>query len=402
MSDPEIRVYSYRWIVLLMFILVNITIQILWISFASVTSIAMDYYDVDALSIYLLSMSFMIVYIPITFLASWMIDKFDFKIGAGIGAMLAGVFGFLRMFAGTNFTLVLIFQMGIAIGQPFILNSITKLSANWFPESERTSATGLSLIAGFIGIALGLFITPFIVESMGFFAMLLIYGIISLATGLLFIFLAKDRPPTPPSKVIVEEKVFMFEGMKQLFTNKYFIILLIMYFIGLGIFNTITTYIESIVLPRDFDSTFAGIMGGLMLLGGIVGCIIMSYLSDTFQIRKPLIITSITLATISLLVISFSSDGTLLLLFAFLFGYGIISVAPVALEYAVDITSPVPEASSNGALMMIGQVGGILLILGLEGLKTPSGDYFPALILQTILLAIVLVLTFFLKEPEKK
>ncbi|MGQ4872436.1 MAG: MFS transporter [Promethearchaeia archaeon] len=402
MSDPEIRVYSYRWIVLLMFILVNITIQILWISFASVTSIAMDYYNVDALSIYLLSMSFMIVYIPVTFLASWIIDKFDFKIGAGIGAMLAGGFGFLRMFAGTNFTLVLIFQIGIAIGQPFILNSITKLSANWFPESERTSATGLSLIAGFIGIALGLFITPFIVKNMGFFAMLLIYGIISLATGLLFIFLAKDRPLTPPSKVIVEEKVFMFEGMKQLFTNKYFIILLIMYFIGLGIFNTITTYIESIVLPRDFDSTFAGIMGGLMLLGGIVGCIVMSYLSDTFQIRKPLIITSITLATISLLVISFSSDGTLLLLFAFLFGYGIISVAPVALEYAVDITSPVPEASSNGALMMIGQVGGILLILGLEGLKTPSGDYFPALILQTILLAIVLALTFFLKESEKK
>ncbi|MFX1453400.1 MAG: MFS transporter, partial [Promethearchaeota archaeon] len=136
----EIKVYGFRWIVLLLFIFANITIQILWISFASVTSYATVYYDVEEIMIFLLSAIFMIVYIPVTFLSAWLIDKYDFKKGAGIGAVLQGIFGFLRVIAGPNFLLVFIFQLGIAIGQPFLLNSITKLSANWFPESERTTA----------------------------------------------------------------------------------------------------------------------------------------------------------------------------------------------------------------------------------------------------------------------
>ncbi|MFX1535420.1 MAG: MFS transporter [Promethearchaeota archaeon] len=400
MNEKNIQIYNYRWIVLLLFMFANITIQMLWISFAAVTSHAMAFYQEEELSIYLLSLVFMIVYIPVTFIATWLIDRYDFKIGAGVGAAFAGVFGLLRFFAGTNFMLVLIFQIGVAIGQPFLLNTMTKMSANWFPDTERTTATGLGMISVFIGIGLGLFVTPFIVEGISFEAMLLIYGLLALSTGLLFVVFGKNRPPTPPSLEITSEKVFVFEGLKKLFTNVNFLILVVVFFIGLGIFNTITTYIEGICLPRNFDSTFAGILGGLMLIGGIIGALVMSTLSDKYKKRKILMIISILMATASLFVISFAVDAALLLVFGFLFGFGVVSASPVALEYAVKATHPVPEASSNGMLMMVGQIGGILLILGLEDLKLPSGDYFPALILQTILLAIALVLVFFLKEKN--
>ncbi|MFX1394608.1 MAG: MFS transporter [Promethearchaeota archaeon] len=396
----EIKVYGFRWIVLLLFIFANITIQILWISFASVTSYATVYYDVEEIMIFLLSAIFMIVYIPVTFLSAWLIDKYDFKIGAGIGAVLQGIFGFLRFVAGPNFMFVFIFQLGIAFGQPFLLNSVTKLSANWFPESERTTATGLGLIAGFLGIALGLAVTPFIVEGLTFQIMVLIYGILALVSAVLFIVFAKNRPPTPPSSDITTEKVMMGEGMKQLFTNKYFLVLVLVSFIGLGIFNMITTYIEVIFIPRGFSSTDAGIIGGLMLLGGIVGCIIMSGISDQYQKRKILLIISLLMATVSLFVISIVRNIILLYTFAFIFGFGLISAFPVALEYAVDVTTPVPEVSSNGILVMVGQIGGILFILGLEDFKTQQGDYFPALLIESILLLVCLLLIFFLKEKK--
>jgi len=402
MTDKEIQVYSIRWVVLLLFMFSNMITQILWISFASVTSYAMAFYGVDELSIYLLSMIFMVVYIPITFLSSWAMDKFDFKIGAGIGAVIVGIFGFLRIFTGGEFMLVLIFQIGIAIGQPFILNSLTKLSANWFPEPERTTATGISLISTFIGILLGILVTPFIVEGINFQTMLTIYGVLSLISGLLFVIFVKNRPPTPPSKEISEEKVFMYEGLKKLFTNKGFIILFLVFFVGLGVFNCITTYIEQIVIPRGYDSIAAGIFGGLMLIGGIIGSLILSILSDKYKKRKILIISSTILATISLFIISFTSNDVLLYTFFFLFGFGLVSAAPVALEYAVDITAPVPEQSSNGFLMMSGQIGGIIFILGFADLKMPNGDYFPTLIIQAILLVIMVVLAFFLKEEKTK
>ena len=163
----------------------------------------------------------------------------------------------------------------------------------------------------------------------------------------------------------------------------------------------ITTYIEVIVIPRGLSSTDAGLIGMTMLLGGIFGCIIMSGLSDKFQKRKLLLIISFLISTISLFTISFAQDAVLLYVFAFCFGFGLLSAFPIALEFAVDLTRPVPEATSSGILVMIGQIGGIVFILGLEGFKTPAGDYFPALILESILLLICLVSLFFLKERKE-
>lgn len=401
MSEKEIQVYSYRWVVLLLFMFSNITMQILWISYGAVTIESTVFYSVDELSILLLSLVFMVVYIPVNFLASWIIDKYNFRLGAGIGTILAGIFGFLRFVAGQNYEFALIFQIGIAVGQPFILNSITKLSANWFPESERTTATGLSLISQFIGIALGLFITPLLVVGNDISIMLLTYGILAVVSAILFVAFVKSEPPTPPSKRAIAEKVFMFDGIKKIFTNKYFLILVILFFVGLGAFNMITTYIELILDPRGYTALDAGLIGAIMLLGGIVGCVIMSALSDKYKKRKVLILTSVLITTVSLAILSFTDNEFLLYLFGFLLGFGILSAGPVALEYAVEITAPVPEATSNGALMMVGQIGGIIFILGLVDFTTPTGDYFPALIFLTALAAVLVILTLLLKENSK-
>ncbi|MFW9970195.1 MAG: MFS transporter, partial [Candidatus Odinarchaeota archaeon] len=391
MSEEKIKVYGYRWVVLLLFMLLNITVQILWITFATVTVQAQAYFGgVDELSIFLLSAIFMIIYIPDTFLASWLIDKYDFKIGCGIGAVLVAIFGFLRFFAGPDYLLMLIFTIGIAIGQPFVMNSITKLSGNWFPKGERTTATGLGTLSMFIGILLGFFLTPFLIVGNDLSIMLLLYGILSLIIGALFVIFAKSRPLTPPSSESIGEKVLMGEGLKKLFTNKSFWILILLYFIGLGIFNMITTYIQVILIPKNpllYGDIFSGLVGGIMLLGGILGAIILSALSDKFQRKVVITIIALIIASIFLFVFTFVTDQISLMLSAFLFGFGLLGAAPIALEYAVDITKPVPEATSNGILMMVGQIGGIIFILGLSDLKLPSGDYLPALLLEAILLA---------------
>ncbi|MFO7795211.1 MAG: MFS transporter [Promethearchaeati archaeon] len=395
MSEKEIQVYGYRWVVLLLFFLINIIIQVLWISYAPVINKSIEYYNLnpdDVLLIDLFSLTFMIAYIPITFLASYLLDKYGFKKGASIGAILTGVFGFLRFLAFDNYTLALTFQTGIAIGQPFLLNAITKLSANWFPETEQTTATGISLLSTYIGIALGTVLSSFIVIQWGISEMLLIFGIISLVLAFIFVIFSKDRPPTPPTGEIIEEKVFMFEGIKKLFTNRYFIILFIVFFIGLGIFNTIETYIGKIT-P---DEALAGLLGMIIIVGGILGTLIMSILSDKLNMRKLLMIISLLISGVSLFIFSFVS-GALLLLFGFFFGFGLLGASPIALEYAVDATKPVPEPSSNGLLMMVGQIGGIIFIIGFENF-TLNGSYFPALILQAILLLVCLLLAFFLKE----
>lgn len=401
MSTQDLQVYGYRWIVLLLFFLVNVISNILWTTYAPVTTHAMEFYGVDEFLVIFISLVFLIVYIPITFLATWLIDKYEFKIGASIGALLMGVFGFLRFIAGNNYILALIFSIGIAIAQPFLLNTITKLSANWFPETERTTATGISLIATGLGVALGMIMTPILVINLNFGSMLLIYGILALISSIVFVILVKNKPPTPPSSNSAIDKIYMLKGFKLLFSNRNFVILTVIFTLGMGTFNMITTYIELIVIPRGFDSIFAGILGMALLSGGIAGTIIMSLLSDKLKHRKSIMILSMIIATVSLLVFSFSYNALLLIISIACFGFGLMGSGPVTLEYAVDVTKPVPEASSNGILMMGGAIGGIIFIVGLENVKF-SGDYFPALIIQTVLLALCVVLTFFLEEFKVK
>ena len=114
MESQDYRVYPYRWVVLLAFMFINLTIQMLWISFASITGPAAAYYGVTDQQIGLLSMIFMIVYIPLSIPASWVIDTFGIRIGVGIGAVLLGVFGLLRGIYASDYLMVLIFTVGIA------------------------------------------------------------------------------------------------------------------------------------------------------------------------------------------------------------------------------------------------------------------------------------------------
>ena len=46
--NESYRVYGYRWVVLAVFMLVNLTIQMLWISYAPITSQAARYYGVSS------------------------------------------------------------------------------------------------------------------------------------------------------------------------------------------------------------------------------------------------------------------------------------------------------------------------------------------------------------------
>lgn len=400
MNEDTMHVYSYRWVLLFIFMLGNVSLQILWISYATVTLEAATYYSVGEFEILFLSTIFMITYIPVSFIATWFINKFGFRMGVGLGALINGVFGFLRALAGPNYTLVLFIQIMISISQPFFLNSVSLLSANWFPESERTKATGLSINSQFLGIAIGMFITPILVIVFNLEVMLFIYGLYALIIGIVFVIFARDEPPTPPSFRVKKEDAPLKGGLKLLIYNKQFGIVSVIFFVGLGAFNMITTYIELIAAPRGLTAIEVGNLGGLLILGGIIGATVMSILADKLRKRALLIKISSLIAVASFFILSFANTTISLYFSGFLLGFGLLSVGPVLLEYSVDVTDPVPEASSNGMLMVIGSISGILFILGFEGFTTPSGDYLPALIVLSILSLVSFLLSLFLKDVK--
>jgi MFS family permease len=396
----DYKLYGYRWVVLAVFMFINVTIQMLWITYAPITGPAARFYGVTDLQIGLLSMSFMIAFIPLSIPVSWVIDTYGFRLAVSIGAVMMGLFGLLRGFAGANYSLVLLSTFGIAAAQPFLLNAWTKVPANWFAIDERATAVGLVTLASLIGTALGMVLTPILTESMSIPTVQLIYGGIAAFSAVLFILFSKETPPTPPGPAGSEVRALMLDGLKHALTVRSFWLCLAVFFIGLGIFNGLTTWVESIIRPRGFTPTDAGTLGALMLVGGILGAVVIPPFSDRQHRRKPYILLGLLLAIPGLIGLTFATSSWLLFGSSFALGFFLVSTSPIMMQYAAEITRPTPEGTSNGLMQLFGQAS-VAFVYIMEALRTANGSFTPSLILAIVLLIISAFLVVRMEETPQ-
>lgn len=400
-TPTTFKVYRFRWTILSIYMFLVAVNQMLWITFAPITSDATRYYGVSDIWIGILSMCFMIVFVVFSIPASWIIDKYGIRVGVGIGAAFTGVFGLLRGLVTTNFELLLMAQVGIAIGQPFILNAITKFAARWFPIEERATAAGLGSLAMYVGILAGMILTPYLIIGSGIGGMLYIYGIIAMVAAVIFVVFAKEGPPTAPCRPDQEERSLVFDGIKNIFKVRDFNWLMFIFFIGLGVFNCVTTWIENILNPRGFSNTQAGITGGLMIAGGILGALVIPILSDHYRKRTPFIIIALAGATISLVGITFATSYWLLLVSGAGLGFFLLSSGPIGFQYGAEITYPTSEGTSNGMLLLMGQISGIAFIFAMDIFKSPlTGSMTLPLIVLIGLMAVGILVSTQLKESS--
>jgi len=382
----QYRVYGYRWVVLAVFMLVNVTIQMLWISYAPITSLAAEYYGVSELAIGILSMSFMIVFIPLSLPAAWVIDMRGFRLAVGFGVVMIAVFGVARGLAGTNYTLVLLSTIAIAIGQPFLLDAWTKVPANWFAPDQRATAVGLVTLASMLGVALGMVLTPILADMMSIATLQLVYGVMAAGTAVAFLALARERPATPPCPPGMDERALMLDGLRHALRVKPFLVMLGIAFIVMGAFNGVTTWVEQIIQPRGFSPTDAGVMGALMLVAGIIGAVVLSALSDRRGKRVRFLVLALVATVPGMLGIAFVSSIWLLYAFAAVLGFFLVAVLPIGMQYSAEITNPTPEGTSNGLIQLCGQVS-VVYVYMMAALRTADGSYTVSLVLSAVLLA---------------
>ena len=401
MTDQSIKLYRYRWVVLAVFAFINLTIQILWISYSPITGPAADYYGVDDIQIGLLAMSFMIAFIPLSLPASWAIDTYGYRPAVSFGAILMGVFGLLRGFAGQNYALVLLSTIGIAIAQPFLLNAWTTVPAKWFSVGERATAVGVVTLANLLGTGIGMALTPVLFESVSIDRIQLLYGVIAAFSALLFVFLARETPPTPPCPPGMETRALMLDGLKHAMEVKDFWLYLVVVFVGMGLFNGVTTWVEGILRPRGFTPTDAGTVGALMLVGGLLGAVIIPPLSDRQRKRKRFLFLGFAMAIPGLVGLTYATSVWLIFISAFFMGLFLVSTFPVGLQYAAEITHPTPEGTSNGLVQLCGQ-GAVVFVYIMEVMRSADGAFTPSLLLAAGLLIVCLFIIARLGDPEIK
>ncbi len=400
MKDTSYRVYSYRWVVLGVFMLINLTIQMLWITYSPISPQAANFYGVSEAQIVFLGMTFMIAYIPLAIPVSWVIDRFGFRLAVSIGAVLAGVFGIARGLVGDNYALVLACTIGIAIAQPFLLNAWTKVPANWFSINERATAVGLVTLANLVGTAISFELTPILTQTMPIPTVQLIYGGVASIAALLFIILAREHPITPPCPPGMEVRSLMLDGINQIIRIVPFWLFVIVYFVGMGIFNGISNYV-GIIRTTGFSATELGTMGALMVVGGILGAVVMPALSDRQHKRQRFMLLGVLLAIPGLVGVTFATSLWLLLLSAFSLGFFLISIAPIGLQYVAEVTYPAPEGTSAGLLQLFGQMS-VVFVFIMGAMRLDNGAFTPSLILAIGLMLVMVGVITQMKDPPRR
>ena len=400
-KSEEISVSHYRWIIVTVFALLNAVVQLNWIAFAPITGQAALFYGVSELKIGLLSMSFMIVYIVACLPASYLINSLGIRLGIGIGAVLTGGFGLLRGIYAANYTVVTISQFGLAFGQPFVLNAVTAVGVSWFPVQERATAAGIPVLAQFVGIIAAMALSPLLTTAHGIAGMLVSYGIASGAVALAFCVLMKENPLAHSAEKGSGDPFRFFEGIRKIFRNRDMLLMLLLFFIGLGMFNAVTTWIEQILHPRGFNAEQAGAVGAIMMVAGIVGAILFPVFSDRLRKRKGFLILAMAGSIPGLAGIAFAHSFLLLALSAAVFGLFFMSAGPIGYQYSAEISFPIPEATSQGLIVLAGQLSGIIFIFGMDALKNAkTGDMTTFMILFIVLSLVNLLITILVKESK--
>jgi len=399
----EYKIYRYRWVVLAIYMYIAALTQLYWLNFAAIETFIEDLLSIPASSVMWFTLVFPLIQVLLTMPAGVIIDRKGFKYGIGIGVLFTGVFAMLRLLNPASFAVLLIAQIGISIGQPFILNSVTKLAVTWFPQKEEATAVGLGSLALFIGMMAGLGATPVLVQTLGFESMLLIYGAIGIVGILLFFTLVKPRPQTPPRETEALEEISNWEGIKRILRIRDFVILGFIALIGIGVFNGLATWLEKILNElHQIPMTDAGSISAVLIFSGMLGCIIIPLVSDKIRRRKPFLILASLIGAMSVTVLIFANGYSMNLVNGIVLGFFLISALPIMLTMSTEITGARFAGISVGYLQLLGNAAAVIIVPVMEILRGATNQFISPLALLATLLGIAFILAIFIKEPVKK
>jgi MFS family permease len=414
--SEEVKVYSYRWAVLLVFGLIFMVGQMMWLAFSLIRNEVTPVLGLPPgdPGIVLLTASqplaFIIFSLPIGVLA----DRKGLVIVAGLGTIIQTVFGTLRIFVINDFLMIFICQFGLSIGSVMIQDCITYLSVNWFPRNERALATGVSTLFMLLGMLLGTALSMLLwtaplygdpsfsvtLAQANIEMILYIDTVAAVIFTIAFFAIARDKPPHPPD---IEIKTAETPSITAMIKDRNVWIVSFGFFAGFGIFIGLTAIIEELLLSLGLPVTAGlgspAIVMILLLTFGIIGAIVIPGISDKIQRRKPFLLLAMVVGSITTLLLGTSTILELTYVLSAILGFFLIAVMPIALSTLEELETVGPDLSgvSAGLAFELGNLGGFLGSILLEVLRV-EGSYLYSILYLFIVMLISTALVLLIPE----
>lgn len=359
-----------KWLIIAGFSLLLGVNQFLWLTFATIVISTEAHFGVNEFFANLLTLMFPIVFVLLAIHSGKVLDHIGYKKIVSLAALLMLIGSIIRWLGADHYWLVFAGQLLIAIAQPYITNAINQVTSDWFDKSQIATVTGVIMGGMFLATALGAFAPAPLIEAFGFSGMLLINVIITAVAVVGFLLVVAEKPKQQDSAISLHE-------IESLLKNKRLWFISLAVFIAMGYFNGLSNWIAPILAPRGIDEATAGIITAMLIVGGILGALLIPLLSDYLQKRRIFLILATLIGASATYPLLYLTTGTTTLLLSFILGFFVLAGYPLLIAAAEDTVHASQAAKAVAMLMMMGNLGGVMMVLLMQGVKGLTGSWTP-------------------------
>ncbi|KAL3280217.1 hypothetical protein HHI36_017716 [Cryptolaemus montrouzieri] len=295
-SEPTIKVYGYRWIIIAIFASFNAINFFQFLQFTVIGDIIQTYYGIDETLTQMSGVVFMLAFILLFIPVGYIVENTSLKTSSMIGAGLTAVGNCLKLLAISpgNFYWVIISQSFCAVAQVFMLITPSKIASVWFGAEEVSTACAIGLFGTQIGLALGAVVPALMVTNKdvqdGLTSLFIYNASISVILFIFVILFFRSKPQTPPSNSQAElsssnqdDRMTYWLATKGFLKNRDYLIVLSTIGIGYGIWTSFGILVNQIFTKAfpDDHGTDLGILTCITCIsGGCFGTMFFGYILD--------------------------------------------------------------------------------------------------------------------------
>jgi predicted MFS family arabinose efflux permease len=374
--SPDVAVRG-SWSPVIWYALVAAAIQMLWLTFAAITTNTAHRYGVSVTAVGWLAEIFPLLYVVLAIPAGALLDsRFRPTLGAAGALMAAGAF--VRA-GGDSFAWALTGQVAIAVAQPVILSAVGKLAGEYLPARDRANGIAVGSAGNFVGMLIALGIGPPLAAHGHLERLLLVEALLALIPGVgLAVVLRRPGQPSDEHAAIAGSAARALWSIPEMRT------LCSLVFLGFGIFVALATWLQTLLHPDGVSDTTAGILLVGMVVAGVVGCAaIAPGVSQRRSERRYMLLAS-GVAVVCCLVCGASSLLAVRAVALVVMGLVLLPALPIVITAAERIAGPL--AGTAGAIVWLaGNLGGLVVALIVQVLVHHPFPAFAALAVVAVI-----------------
>ncbi len=348
-----------RWAILAGYGLLAACTQLMWLTFAPITTEAHRAMGVSEGAIGDLAGIFPLMYVILALPCGRWLDL-RFEQALSVGAVLTGAGGLLRLAGPTSYGWAVAGQFVIACGQPLVLNSITKVAARYFPTGERTAAISIGSAAMFVGVLAAVLSGGPLLHAGGLRLLLAVQAVLAVAAAGWVIY-AVRTPAAFRGDPSVAVSLRWLRGDRLMWALGGLL------FVGMGVFNAIATWLESI-LDHFGRGSASGYLIAIMTVAGIIGAAVLPEAVAKRDQRRAMLQTAVGVSFVAFLAIAALHNLAFVGAVLFVEGFFLLAGLPVVLDWSELHAGPERAGAAAGFLLLAGNLGGVVLVLVVQGL----------------------------------